>query len=237
MLSEILSGFISAALVLGILYFFIVCLFVEQKPVVVPSASIDQNVAADAEISLQQLSAPATPAWGALTGIHFIPSEEDAERCTLHRLETNDAASTLKWLQETHSNAFCVVDRLQDVIIIYKPSRFLGAKLVNDARYDLCAPLLEKESVQLTSNHVRTAVNRTRYAQWQETLVEICDLSASQFNYRLVASLFSCPTVWMYQTNTDEHGTPFNNKIMDASVEPLLNVYRTWYCWQRAPAQ
>lgn len=110
---------------------------------------------------------------------------------------------------------------------IYRIGYFIGSSLIKDDNYELWAPLLQENQVTLLSNHTWTG--QSRYSQWDIQITDCCELGATLYNYRLIASIFDRPVAWLYQTNTDENGTPFNNKIMDATNPPSSSVYRTWY--------
>lgn len=133
-----------------------------------------------------------------------------------------------------HTKIFLVRDQANAQWHIYQCGYFIGAQLSVNADFALWAPLLDENNVRLSSNHVRDGTSR--YTQWDTPLIETCEIPATQYNYRLLASIFDTPVAWIYQTNTDANGTPLNNKIMDARSAPSLTIYRTWYVWTTTTA-
>ena len=155
----------------------------------------------------------------------MAPGDEQIYKvCTVSRLPPTQMLQKRWYLR----------DRTQGLYHVYERGYFMNARLVPDDRYDLFASLLPDHTVQLQSNHTWNADRRrSRYVQWPTALTSACEVPASQFAYRLISSLYDRPIVWVYQTNTNEHGASYNNRIMDGTDAPSLSVFRTWYCWMQ----
>ena len=170
-----------------------------------------------------------SPLLGVMYGIYFEPTADDAAR---FHISTFNTTSPQAAFESVRTGQFLVWDREHQIARIYRRGNYVNARLHQDTRYDLYAPMLPEDKVRFSSNHVRTEQG-SRYVQWETQLLNLDDVMASKTNYRLIASLFDRPVAWLYQTSTDENGIPFNNRIMYESTPPQSFIYRTWYIWSQ----